>query len=438
MTATPAGNGSDDTSAPTPVAVDAMGGDHGHEVVVRGAALAAETWGTPVLLVGDPDRIGDGHGLPVLPASEVVPMGADPARTVRRMKDASVVRAAEAVRDGNASALLSAGNTGAAMAASLLRMGRIKGVARPAIAVPFPVIGSTPTTLLDCGANADCQPEWLVQFARLGTAYARHRFDLPQPRVAILTIGEEAGKGNTLVKEACDLLDDPTWAVECGARYVGNIEGGDLMAGVADVVVCDGFTGNVTLKSLEGGFDIFKASTREALAAHPDLRDLTGAVAQALDPLFEGVFNASRTGAAMLLGTRGGHADRPRLVIGIDDRQRHPNGRRDGPGRHPRRRPGPPSPRLPADRGGPGPAVEALLNGQNSKDHRIFGKVPADAGRSRDPWRPRGPASGVVDRVTAPGTAQRPCASPVSGHWFEESPQHAGRNPHGAVTDDAQ
>ena len=233
-------------------------------------------------------------------------MGADPAKAVRRLKDSSIVRAAEAVRDGSASSLLSAGNTGAAMAASLLRMGRIKGVARPAIAVPFPVLGSTPTTLLDCGANADCQPEWLVQFARLGTAYARHRFGLPSPRVAILTIGEEAGKGNSLVKAACELLEDPAWADDCGADYVGNLEGGDLMAGLADVVVCDGFTGNVTLKSLEGGFDIFKSSTRQALAAQAELAGSSAAIGTALDPLFDEHFNASRTGAAMLLGTRGG------------------------------------------------------------------------------------------------------------------------------------
>lgn len=294
-----------DGAARLPVAVDAMGGDHGPEVIVRGAVEAARSFGVPVLLVGDPDRLGTDHGLPVREAREVVPMGADPARTVRRMKDASVVRAAEAVRDGAASALLSAGSTGAAMAASLLRMGRMKGVARPAIAVPFPVLDSTPTTLLDCGANADCQAEWLVQFARLGTAYARHRFGLERPRVAILTIGEEAGKGNAMVKEACDLLEDPAWATECGAHYIGNLEGRDLMAGFADVVVCDGFTGNVTLKSLEGGFDIFKSSTRQALAAHPELRASAAAVAEALDPLFEGVFNASRTGAAMLLGIRG-------------------------------------------------------------------------------------------------------------------------------------
>jgi glycerol-3-phosphate acyltransferase PlsX len=274
---------------------------------VAGARIAAEQFGVPVLLVGDPDKIGeigDAAGIEVAPASEVVEMGADPAKAVRRLKDSSIVRAAEAVRDGRASALLSAGNTGAAMASSLLRMGRIKGVARPAIAVPFPVLGSTPSTLLDCGANADCQPEWLVQFARLGTAYARERFKLEAPRVGILTIGEEAGKGNALVKEACGLLEEPGWAEQCGARYIGNVEGGDLMAGVADVIVCDGFTGNVALKSLEGGFELFKSAIREALVSNPDVAATADAVNPVIDPLFT-TFDAGATGAAMLLGTRG-------------------------------------------------------------------------------------------------------------------------------------
>lgn len=281
-----------------------MGSDHGPSVVVEGARIAAETFGTPVLLVGNPDRLGDVGDLPISPASEVVEMGADPAKAVRKLKDSSIVRAAEAVRDGRASSLLSGGNTGAAMAASLLRMGRIKGVARPAIAVPFPVLGSTPSTLLDCGANAECQPEWLVQFARLGTAYARQRFGLQKPRVATLTIGEEAGKGNSLVKEVCELLEQPEWAAECGATYVGNVEGGDLMNGAADVIVCDGFTGNVALKALEGGFALFKDALREALAASPDLRSHAEPINKAIDPLFH-IFDAGSTGAAMLLGTRG-------------------------------------------------------------------------------------------------------------------------------------
>ena len=292
------------TTARLPVAVDAMGGDYGPEIIVRGARIAAEEFGTPVLLVGDPDKLGDTGGIEVFPASEVIEMGADPARSVRRLKDSSIVRAAEAVRDDRASSLLSAGNTGAAMAASLLRMGRIKGVARPAIAVPFPVLGSTPSTLLDCGANADCQPEWLVQFARLGTAYARQRFGLEKPRVATLTIGEEAGKGNTLVKAACELLEEPEWADQCGASYVGNVEGGDLMAGVADVIVCDGFTGNIALKSLEGGFEIFTSALRAAMAASDALEAVAEPLHEAVDPLFT-IFNAGNTGAAMLLGTRG-------------------------------------------------------------------------------------------------------------------------------------
>jgi glycerol-3-phosphate acyltransferase PlsX len=292
-----------------------MGGDHAPDVVVEGARIAAERDGIPILLVGDPDRLGDVGDLEVQPASEVIAMDADPAVSVRRLKDSSIVRAAEAVRDGRASSLLSAGNTGAAMAASLLRLGRIKGVSRPAIAVPFPVLNNTPTTLLDCGANPDCQPEWLVQFARMGAAYARQRFGKERPRVAILTIGEEAGKGNTMVKAACQLLEQPEWAEQCSVDYVGNVEGGDLMAGVADVIVCDGFTGNVTLKSLEGLYDIFRDSiegaiSRAGAALQPVDSAQNGAdrFLTALDgeiaPIFHH-FNAKATGAAMLLGTRG-------------------------------------------------------------------------------------------------------------------------------------
>ena len=306
-----------------PVAVDAMGGDDAPAVVVEGALRAQEEHGVPVLLFGDPEQIGDPGPLEVVAASEVIPMGAEPASSVRRMKDASVVRAAEAVRDGRASALLSAGNTGAAMAASLLRMGRIKGVARPAIAVPFPVAGTNPTTLLDCGANADCQPEWLVQFAILGTVYCRERFGVTRPRVGILTIGEEAGKGNTMVKEACTLLEEGDWASICDADYIGNVEGRDLMIGAADVIVADGFTGNVVLKSLEGGYAVFEDAIRGALAATPaeiaPAAVVDGVVGNVLDPVFEG-FDPVRTGAAQLLGVRGvsliSHGSSSALAIG--------------------------------------------------------------------------------------------------------------------------
>lgn len=289
-----------------PIAVDAMGGDDAPASIVEGAKRAAETYGSRILLVGDPDRMGDTAGLEVLPASEVVEMGAEPASSVRRLKDSSIVRAAEAVRDGRASSLVSAGNTGAAMAASLLRMGRIKGVARPAIAVPFPVQGSTPTTLLDCGANADCQPDWLVQFAMMGTVYSREVYGVDEPRVGLMTIGEEAGKGNTLVKEAAALLEDGGWTTRCGARYVGNVEGRDVMIGTADVIVADGFTGNIILKSLEGGYAVFEEAVRTALRTSDELvaAGTAPTVEAVLDPVFDG-FDPALTGAALLLGTRG-------------------------------------------------------------------------------------------------------------------------------------
>jgi glycerol-3-phosphate acyltransferase PlsX len=166
---------------------------------------------------------------------------------VRRKKDSSMVRCAEAVRDGTASAMLSAGNTGAAMAAALLRMGRIRGVARPAIATPIPVPGSTPTVLLDAGANAEVQPEWLVQFAQMGSVYAHHRFGLERPRIGLLSIGEEPGKGDTLRKETYQLL-----SAAPNIAFIGNVEGRDVMTDSVDVVVTDGFTGNVVLKTWRG------------------------------------------------------------------------------------------------------------------------------------------------------------------------------------------
>ncbi len=287
-----------------PIAVDAMGGDNAPQTIVEGAIRARDELGVPVVLVGDPDIIGDTSGVPVIAASEVIGMNDEPASSVRRKKDSSIVRAAEAVRDGNAAAVLSAGNTGAAMAASLLRLGRIRGFSRPAIAVPFPVFGSTPTTLLDCGANADCQPEWLVQFAQMGTVYCRTRFGVASPRVGIMTIGEEAGKGNSLVKAACQLFETTEWAEQCGATYVGNVEGRDLMNGAADVVVTDGFTGNVILKSLEGGVKIALDAVKAALVSTPEAAATAGVLNPLLDPLFDELDPETR-GSAILLGTRG-------------------------------------------------------------------------------------------------------------------------------------
>jgi len=286
-----------------PIAVDAMGGDNAPSAIVAGARRAHEEHGIPVVLVGRPDEIGDTGDIPVIAASEVIAMDADPGSSVRTMKDSSLVRAAEAVRDGQASAMVSAGNTGATMASALLRTGRIKGVSRPAIATAIPGPVGPPTVLLDAGANAECRAEWLVQFAQMGAVFARARFEIEKPRVALLSIGEEAGKGSPLVKEAWGLLDAVDWSAR-GAEFVGNVEGRDLMGAEADVVVTDGFTGNVALKTLEGCAKNIISSLLEAFESTPEAKEASEKLLPALLPLYQR-FNADSYGGAMLLGTKG-------------------------------------------------------------------------------------------------------------------------------------
>jgi glycerol-3-phosphate acyltransferase PlsX len=283
--------------AQLPVAVDAMGGDKAPEEIVAGALQAAGA-GMPVLLVGDPERMGDTGDLPILAASETIEMHEDPARAVRTKKDSSLVRAAEAVRDGQACAMVSAGNTGATMASALFRMGRIKGVGRPAIATTIPVPGSTPTVLLDSGANAECTAAWLVQFAQMGSAFARQRFGIEDPRVGLLSIGEEPGKGSPLVKETYALLDGG--AAGPDVRFTGNVEGRDVMSDSVDVVVTDGFTGNVTLKTLEGSMKFAFNAVLAALSSSGVAKaasDVLLPLAAELDP--------DTYGGAMLLGVDG-------------------------------------------------------------------------------------------------------------------------------------
>jgi phosphate acyltransferase len=285
-----------------PVAVDAMGGDRAPAEIVRGARQAAEELGIPVLLVGDPERMGDTGDLPVRPATEVIAMDEDPAQSVRRKKDSSLVRAAEAVRDGQASAMVSAGNTGAAMASALFRMGRLPGVARPAIATPIPVPGATPTVLLDAGANAECSATWLVQFAQMGSAFSRERYGLAEPRVGLLSIGEEETKGNSLVKETHALL--AAGAAGPAVHFIGNVEGRDVMSDAVDVVVTDGFTGNVTLKALEGGLRFMVAAVLAALTGSPEVEAASAVILPALAPL-AAELDPDTYGGAMLLGVDG-------------------------------------------------------------------------------------------------------------------------------------
>ena len=284
-----------------PVAIDAMGGDHAPSQILEGARQAAEL-GIPIVLVGRSADLADTFGLPLIEASQVIAMDDDAAKGVRTMKDSSLVRAAEAVRDGRASAFLSAGNTGATMASALLRMGRIKGVIRPAIATPIPVPGSTPTVLLDAGANAECTVEYLVQFAQMGSAYARARFGIANPRVGLLSIGEEDGKGNALAKAANEAFR--AGAAGPGVNFLGNVEGRDIMSSDIDVVVTDGFTGNVVLKTLEGGMKFFAGKVFEALVATPEAKEAAKVLLPQLMPLAEAL-DPSTYGGAMLLGVDG-------------------------------------------------------------------------------------------------------------------------------------
>jgi phosphate acyltransferase len=238
---------------PPVIAIDAMGGDRAPAEIVAGALAAVEACDVDVLLVGPSDilraHLPDARvpaRVELLDALEVIGMDEEPAAAVRTKKDSSIVRAAEAVRDGRAAAMVGAGNTGATMAAALLRFGRIKGVHRPAIALPIPVFGEDRIQLLvDGGATVDPDPEWLVEWAELARAYARVRLGVPEPTIALLSNGEEPGKGDALRKRAAGLFADVK-------GFVGNVEGRDLMRRCADVVVTDGFTGNVALKTMEG------------------------------------------------------------------------------------------------------------------------------------------------------------------------------------------
>jgi glycerol-3-phosphate acyltransferase PlsX len=288
--------------AALPVVVDAMGGDRAPAEIVAGARQVARDTDIHVALVGRPGEMGDIGDLPSFPASEVITMDDDPGNAVRRKKDSSLVRAAEAVRDGKAMAMVSAGNTGATMASALLRMGRLPGVIRPAIATPIPFPGGPwPTVLLDSGANAECTPAMLVQFAQMGAAFAQRRYGNEKPRVALLSIGEEKSKGTTLEKETYALLAEG--AGGAGLDFVGNVEGHDFFKGMTDVIVTDGFTGNVALKTLEGSMRFLIGALTEILG-RPDVRETADALYSHLIPL-AAALDPENTGGAMLLGVDG-------------------------------------------------------------------------------------------------------------------------------------
>ncbi len=284
------------------IALDAMGGDHAPHETVSGA-LDAAARGVDVVLVGDEAvldaRLDElGGRLPVVHAPEVIEMAEDPAAAIRSKKGASVMVAAGLVADGDAVGMVSAGSTGAALAAAAFVIGRIKGVARPAIAAIFPL--GTPTVVLDVGANLDVKPEHLAQFAVMGSVMAEVYLGVEDPAVGLLNIGEEETKGREVEKEAFRLIG------AAPVRFIGNVEGRDLGAGVADVVVSDGFTGNVLLKSAEGTARAVGRYVLDGLAtvADDEVRKAAAVVRPYLLKLWE-KFDPDAYGGAHLVGARG-------------------------------------------------------------------------------------------------------------------------------------
>jgi glycerol-3-phosphate acyltransferase PlsX len=286
---------------PITIAVDAMGGDLAPGEIVAGAVQAAEELGVRVLLVGLEDTItplipSGVSGVEVVHATEIVAMHDSPA-AVRTRKDSSIVISAELVRDGKADAMTSAGNTGAAMAAALLRMGRLKGVARPAIAVPIPVPGRSPQILVDGGAAVDCTAEWLRQFAVMGREYARIYQGIEQPRIGLLSNGEEPGKGDDLRKAVFPML-------EAMPGFIGNVEGRDFMHDTVDVIVTDGFTGNVALKTVEGAIKGTARLVFDTLMSTPELQQAAEIVMPELLKQADQL-NPDSEGGCVLLGLDG-------------------------------------------------------------------------------------------------------------------------------------
>lgn len=253
------------------IALDAMGGDHAPDELVAGAVAAARE-GVEVILVGDAPVLrrllqAQGADLPVVHASEVIGMADDPARALRDRPDASVSVAAKLVKTGEAAGFVSAGSTGAAMAAAAILMGRVRGVSRPSIASIWPTPPS-PTVVLDSGANPDVKPGHLLQFGLMGAAAAEAFLGIDRPRVGLLSNGEEKGKGRELERAAYDLL------AASDLEFVGNVEGRDVGSDRADVIVTDGFTGNVFLKAVEGTARMVAAMVAETVAElDPDIRD---------------------------------------------------------------------------------------------------------------------------------------------------------------------
>ena len=289
------------------IAVDAMGGDHAPKSEVAGTIQAVQAYPVKVVLVGKEDIIRrelETHGtwdqdrIYIRPASEVITMEDSAAKAVRTKKDSSIRVASRLVRDGVADGFVSAGNTGAVMATAKMVQGMVPGVDRPALASVFPTLKGTPVVLVDVGANVDCDAKMLMQFAVMGEIYSRVIFHTDRPRVGLLSIGEEEHKGNDLTRAATPLLKS------LDLNFIGNVEGRDLFTGHSDVIVCDGFIGNVALKVSEGLVDVIKQMLPESLKATVT-RQIGYLLSRPAFGDFKKRVDYSEFGGAPLLGVKG-------------------------------------------------------------------------------------------------------------------------------------
>ena len=309
----------------TRIAVDAMGGDHAPHEIVAGALWAAQEYGVALELVGKQDQIEqeiervrkngviskcggfknkrikvdvDKLDIKISHASEVIEMGEAPAQAIRKKKKSSIVMTVDAVANGSSDAVVAAGSTGAAMASSLFGLGRLHGIDRPAIAVTLPTM-KKPIVLIDGGANSSCTPEMLYQFAVMGTIFSKNVLAVKNPRIGVLNIGEEAGKGNDLAQKTYKLLENQT-----RFNFIGNVEGKEIFSNICDVVVCDGFVGNVALKITEGASSMLFKMIKEQFTKNIFTK-IVGAMAL---PIMMGLYkkiNYEEFGGALLLGVKG-------------------------------------------------------------------------------------------------------------------------------------
>lgn len=283
------------------IAVDAMGGDYAPSEIVKGALMATEEYDVRVLLIGDEARLreetGESARVRIVHAADTIGMNESPVSAVRRKKEASVVKAVQMVKDGMADGVVSAGHTGATMAAGLLMLGRIAGVERPALVsiIPRP---TGCTVLLDVGANIDCRPGQLVQFAVMGSVFAEQGLGIVLPRVGLLSNGEERSKGNELNLATYPLLE------RAPVHFIGNVEGRDLFSGRVDVIVCDGFTGNIVLKAGEGLAKAFSDLIKQELTSNW-MAKMSGAMAFRTLRRIRDRFDYAEYGGVPLLGVNG-------------------------------------------------------------------------------------------------------------------------------------